>query len=245
MLDWRPTTAPTVIEHMFEYGIRVGHGVNPVHGAISGYRARPAGDPHVERRAPTASAAQDGRTRTKEVTPVDLSRPVAPEPYSLLPAVPSFALASADLTEGEPAAHQFTAAGGSTSPALAWSGFPVGTQSFVLNCFDPDAPTPAGFWHWTVVDLPADVTSLPTGAGDPEGAMLPSAAYQVRHDGGGVGYAGMAPPKGDHVHRYVFAVHALDVPELGVGPDATPTAVAFNALFHTLARATLTVTYQH
>ncbi|MCV2393314.1 YbhB/YbcL family Raf kinase inhibitor-like protein [Actinotalea sp. M2MS4P-6] len=175
---------------------------------------------------------------------MDLSRPVAPEPYELLPSVPAFEVTSTDVVDGGACDHVFTAAGGSTSPQLAWSGFPAGTRSFVVSCFDPDAPTPAGFWHWTVVDIPAGVTSLATGAGAPDGSGLPAGAFQVRHDGGGPGYMGMAPPVGDHVHRYVFAVHALDVDKLGVGPDATPTAVAFNTLFHTLARGTLTATYQ-
>lgn len=175
---------------------------------------------------------------------MDLTRPVAPEPYSLLPAVPGFELTSTDIAEGEPAAHRFTAEGGSTSPQLSWSGFPEGTRGFVVSCFDPDAPTPAGFWHWTVVDLPAEVTSLATGAGAPDGSGLPAGAFQVNHDGGGLGYMGMAPPPGDQVHRYIFAVHALDVASLGVGPGTTPTAVAFNTLFHTLARATLTATYR-
>ena len=176
---------------------------------------------------------------------MDLSRPTAPDPYSLLPAVPSFDVTSTDVADGRPAEHRFTAEGGSTSPQLTWSGFPDGTKSFVVSCFDPDAPTPAGFWHWTVVDLPADVTSLDTGAGSPDGTGLPAVAFQTRHDGGGHGYLGMAPPPGDQVHRYVFAVHALDVDTLGVDPETTPTAVAFTALFHTLARGTLTVTYQH
>ena len=47
------------------------------------------------------------------------------------------------------------------------------------------------------------------------------------------------------MHRYVFAVHALDVASLDLPADATPTAVAFTALFHTLARGTLTATFQH
>ena len=39
-------------------------------------------------------------------------------------------------------------------------------------------------------------------------------------------------------------MHALDVEHLGIDPDATPTFVAFNVLFHTLARAIITPTYQ-
>jgi Raf kinase inhibitor-like YbhB/YbcL family protein len=174
---------------------------------------------------------------------VDLSRPPAPDPYSLLPAVPAFDVVSADVRDGEPLGHAFTAEGGSASPQLTWSGFPPGTRSFVVSCFDPDAPTPTGFWHWTAFDLPAGTTSLTTGAGSADGEALPAGAVQARNDGGGTGYTGAAPPRGDRPHRYVFAVHALDVATLGLGADATPTAVAFTALFHTVARATITPTY--
>ena len=171
---------------------------------------------------------------------MDLTRPTPPDPYTQLPAVPSFLLTSQDVADGVTMAAPFTAAGGSTSPQLRWSGFPAGTRSFVVSCFDPDAPTPAGFWHWTVLDLPATTTSLPRGAGSPDGAGLPAGALQTRNDGGGTGYTGAAPPRGDRPHRYVFAVHALDVQTLGLDASTTATAVAFTTLFHTLARATLT-----
>lgn len=174
-----------------------------------------------------------------------LDRPLAPEPYALLPAVPTFTLLSDDVVDGAEMVAAHTSAGGDVSPELHWEGFPTATRSFVLSCFDPDAPTPAGFWHWTVVDLPVGTTALPRGAGSADGELLPAHAFQVRNDGGGVGYAGAAPPRGDRAHRYVFAVHALDVEHLAVTPASTPTAVAFTALFHTIARATLTPTFQH
>ena len=172
-----------------------------------------------------------------------LDRPVAEDPYGKLPSVLSFTLTSTDVTPGTRLPDDFAIDGANQSPALAWTGFPAATRSFVVSCFDPDAPTPSGYWHWTVVDIPATVTSLDRGAGGHGGAHLPRGAFHVRSDGGYDGYEGAGPPRGDRPHRYVFAVHALDVEELGVGPSTSPAAVGFNVTFHALARATLTATY--
>src|SRR5437773_8555919 len=84
-------------------------------------------------------------------------------PYDNLPPAASFSLSSSDLKEGEKLAMPqvsgiFGAGGQDVSPQLSWSGFPSGTQSFVVTMCDPEAPTVTGFWHWAVVNLPGNVT---------------------------------------------------------------------------------------
>ena len=174
---------------------------------------------------------------------MNLDRPTAPDPYSLLPRAPSFTVESSDVRAGTPIADAHIYAGGNRSPQLSWRDVPAGTKSFVVTCFDPDAPTPSGFWHWLLVNLPASTTSLPTGAGS-EGAQLPTGAFHTRNDFGAKTFGGAAPPSGDIAHRYFFVVHAIDVDALPVDSDASAAVVNFNLAFHTLARAIITPTYQ-
>ena len=133
----------------------------------------------------------------------------------------------------------FGGTGDNISPALAWSGAPAGTKGFALTCFDPDAPTGSGFWHWLVVNLPADTSSLPAGAGGRTGDQLPCGALQVRTDFGTTGYGGPCPPEGDHPHRYLFTIHALGVPTLAVQADTPAAIVGFQLHGQTLERASL------
>ncbi|MGV9818601.1 YbhB/YbcL family Raf kinase inhibitor-like protein [Nocardia xishanensis] len=170
------------------------------------------------------------------------------DPYDALPKVPSFTLTSEDVTDGAPLGNDqvsgvFGAGGKDVSPQLSWSGFPPETKSFAVTVFDPDAPTASGFWHWAVADIPASVTSLPSGAGS-EGGSLPAGAVTLRNDGGFPGFVGAAPPPGHGPHRYFVVVHAVDVESLGVGPDASPAYLGFNLFSHTLARATLIGTHE-
>jgi len=153
-------------------------------------------------------------------------------------------VSSDDVTDGRPLKDDQVADQGNTSPQLSWSGAPEGTKSFAVTCFDPDAPTPSGFWHWAVVDLPPDVTSLDAGAGA-EGASLPGGAFMLKNDGGVVGFMGAAPPQGDQVHRYYFVVHAVTEDKLGIDADASFAVMSFNLAFKTAGRAIVKGTYQH
>ncbi|HEX5211424.1 MAG TPA: YbhB/YbcL family Raf kinase inhibitor-like protein [Pseudolabrys sp.] len=130
----------------------------------------------------------------------------------------------------------FGCAGGNISPHLKWSGAPAGTKSFALTCFDPDAPTGSGFWHWVVVNIPAGVSELSPGAGNP-GGKLPAGALQTRTELGATGYLGPCPPEGDHPHRYLFTVFAVSKDKLDVAADTSPAVVGFNLHFATLAKA--------
>ncbi|MEZ5151162.1 YbhB/YbcL family Raf kinase inhibitor-like protein [Rhodococcus zopfii] len=173
------------------------------------------------------------------------------DPYEFLPKLPTFQVTSEDFAEGEEwklaqASGAFgIPGGGDVSPQLSWSGFPAETKSFAVTVFDPDAPTASGFWHWAVANIPATVTDLPAGAGSAGGEGLPAEAVTLRHDGGGPGFIGAAPPAGHGHHRYIVAVHALDVETIdGLTADSSPAFLGFNVFGHAIARALLTGTYE-
>jgi Raf kinase inhibitor-like YbhB/YbcL family protein len=93
-----------------------------------------------------------------------------------------------------------------------------------------------------VFNIPASVTELATGAGAADGSKLPDGAVQIRSDANVPGYVGAGPPPG-RVHRYVFAVHALDVETTGVDENATNAFAGFLMFGHVLARGVLTGTF--
>jgi len=155
-----------------------------------------------------------------------------------------FTLRSNDFTDGKymPILHVFNGFGHSgqnISPHLAWSGAPAGTKSFVLTCYDPDAPTGSGWWHWLVSNIPPNVNELPTGASP---ALLPPAAIESRTDFGPPGYGGPAPPPGPP-HRYIFTLFAMKIDKLDVTPDTPAAMIGFQCNFNYLAKTSLTALY--
>ena len=143
----------------------------------------------------------------------------------------AFSVSSSSFEEGATLAmdhilsadYGFGCGGGNRSPQLSWSDAPEGTKSFAITCFDPDAPTGSGFWHWVVVNIPASTTQLALDAGNPKSGLLPPGALMTRTDFGAPGYGGPCPPPGKP-HRYFFKLYALSAP-LGLKAKATKAEV--------------------
>jgi len=179
-----------------------------------------------------------------------------------------------------PAAEGHVCLGANRNPQLAWADVPAGTKSFALICHDPDVPSkgddvnqegrsvPASlprvdFFHWVVVDLPADLRTIDAGhfSGEvtPGGKPGPETALGARHGvndytawfaaddtmkGDYHGYDGPCPPWNDSIiHHYVFTLYALDVPRCAVDGRFTGQDVRAAIAGHVLGEARLTGTY--
>lgn len=199
-------------------------------------------------------------------------------------------LTSSDIVDGipipdhlafcipDPASH--ATFGRNRSPALAWDEVPDGTMSLALICVDPDAPSVgddvnqegrevpadlprADFYHWALINLPADARALDQGefsdgvttrgkdaAAGPRGTRQGINDYtgwfqgDADMEGTYLGYDGPCPPWNDAIpHRYVFTLFALDQAEVPVGTDFTGPDVLAAIDGHVVAQASLTGTY--
>ena len=128
--------------------------------------------------------------------------------------------------------------GTNISPALTWSGAPEGTRSYAITCFDPDAPTGSGWWHWVVTDIPLEVTSFA------EGAVLPEGSRSWPNDYGYAGWGGPWPPPGP-AHHYVFTVFAVGVERLDVPDQATSAVARLTLSFSVLGTSTFTAVFRN
>lgn len=160
----------------------------------------------------------------------------------------NMSLISSDIKHGQfmSKAHEFNGfgcTGDNQSPQLSWSGAPKETKAFAIFAYDPDAPTGSGWWHWQVINIPANVNSLPTAAGNPSNNNLPKDSKHIRNDYGNYGFGGACPPEGHGKHRYQFTVYALSKNlKLPEGASAALTGYMVNA--HSLANATLEAYYE-
>lgn len=119
-----------------------------------------------------------------------------------------FILASSAFNQGGTIPQHYTCDGKDISPPLHWDNPPVGTQSFVLVCHDPDAF--GGEWiHWIVFDIPGAKRRL-----EKQVNVASINAQLGTNSWGEAEYGGPCPPLKQH--RYVFTLYALDVPQLPV-----------------------------
>jgi Raf kinase inhibitor-like YbhB/YbcL family protein len=126
--------------------------------------------------------------------------------------------------------------GANLSPQLMWKDAPADTKSFAITMYDPDAPTGSGWWHWVVINIPANVRKLDTGASP---KAMPKGAVEIVNDYGISAYGGPCPPKGDKAHRYIFTVYALDVAKLDLKSETNTPVAGFMINAHTIAKASL------
>jgi Raf kinase inhibitor-like YbhB/YbcL family protein len=140
-----------------------------------------------------------------------------------------------DFSDGTeiPAAH--SADGDATLPPVRWTGVPQDTRALALLVEDPDAPTPNPFVHLIVTAIPPHVTSLD--------AAFAAGAQVGRNSMLRPGWTGCAPPKGDHPHRYVFQLFALD-DNLALRAPAGRSALLAAMRGHVIGVGLLTGTYR-
>ena len=150
-----------------------------------------------------------------------------------------FSLTSPAFNPGAPIPTDFSCSAGDHSPALKWTGAPVGTKSFALIVEDPDAPM-GTFVHWVVFNLPADASGMAADA--PRTAQLADGATQGSNGMGAIGYKGPCPPPGK-THHYHFVLFALDT-TLQVGSDADAASLRAAMQNHVKASAELVGTFE-
>lgn len=140
-------------------------------------------------------------------------------------------------------ASVFGCDGQNVSPELHWTHAPLGTKSFAVTLYDPDAPTGSGWWHWIVFNIPATTTSLPSDFGNTTKKQT-LLAIQSMTDYGRIGFGGACPPKGDKAHRYVFTVYALSVDKLPLSTSSMPALVGFMLNANAIAKASMVSYYK-
>lgn len=137
----------------------------------------------------------------------------------------------------------FGCAGGNVSPQLSWTGVPEGTESFALFVYDADAPTGSGWWHWQLVNIEKNVSSLRADSGNISGKYLPEGSLQIINDFGFKHFGGACPPNGHGVHRYQFTLYALST-KLNLPENASSALTGYMVKSHAIASDTIEALYK-
>lgn len=158
----------------------------------------------------------------------------------------TLSLTSSDIAQGKfmnnaQAFNGFGCSGANVSPQLSWSGAPQDTEAYAIFAYDPDAPTGSGWWHWQMINIPKEITTLVSGAGDSNNA--PIGSLSTKNDYGTTGYGGACPPEGDGPHRYQFTIFALSK-KIDLPKDASAAVVGYMVHANTLASTTLEALYK-
>jgi Raf kinase inhibitor-like YbhB/YbcL family protein len=156
-----------------------------------------------------------------------------------------FQLQSQSVSEGAQLSSEFVfqgfgCEGGNLSPQLSWVNVPEGTKSFAITAYDPDAPTGSGWWHWNVINIPSNITSLEIGVSGTDD--MPKGAVEMTNDYGAKGFGGACPPPGE-VHRYIFTVHALSIENIELPEAASNALTGFMIGANTIKSSKITAVY--
>ena len=124
--------------------------------------------------------------------------------------------------------------GENVSPDLEWSQS-VDAESYALICHDPDAPVNGGWYHWIVLNIPKNITSIKKGEIN---------YTETLTDFGTSGYGGACPPIGHGLHHYHFIIYALNVEKLDIDKNENPRVVHRLVKEHMIDSGMLTAVYR-
>lgn len=147
------------------------------------------------------------------------------------------------LDEGGEIAERFSQYGDNISPEINWSAGPDGTQSYAVIVEDPIAAMNFVVLHWTIYNIPANLTSLPEGIAEGRTVADIEGARQAKNVAEAFGYAGPRPPEGP-AHNYHFQVFALDT-TLDVPEDVALHDLLAAMQGHVLAAGELVANYAY
>ena len=161
---------------------------------------------------------------------------------------PSFELTSQDIKPGSSIKIKhvfdgFGCVGDNLSPQLSWNNAPAETRSFAITAYDPDAPTGSGWWHWVVLNIPKNYTSLPQGFGTNNEFELSNSITQIKNDFSQHNFGGPCPPEKDKPHRYIFTIYALKKDQISLNKDATSALAGFMINANMIAKKSFTAYY--